>query len=44
MFRSPASQRVADTYSGGYRPFDHPYGSGDAEPGPEAEALVGNVT
>src|SRR5262249_7739551 len=44
VIRSPASQRVADTYSGGHRPFDHPDRSGDAEAGPKAQALVGNVT
>src|SRR5215470_20394180 len=44
IFRSPASQRVADAYRSDNRPFDHSYSSGDAEASPEAKALVGNVT
>jgi hypothetical protein len=44
MFWSPASQRVADTNRGGHWPFDHPCSSGYPESGPEAKALVRDVT
>ena len=44
IFSSPASQRIADTDSGGHWPIDHPCSSSDSEAGPEAKALVGDVT